>query len=476
MSMVKYTPKKISKIKIIQAVAITSFVVLIFLQLRLISSVYKIEQLDFLKNEKAGIKLEYEQSIINDKVYRGGQKIIDSILIPQYTTLEKLVREDQKLFKQKLHQLGDQVLLALKKKANFTVEFENIVRKQKLDRAEYNYALYMDRLSLTFNGSTYYSLFDISTGDPKGVIDGHLEVVRPQNIVSAITVTLPSAYSNLVGFKLYVSKHNQVKNILLAIAPFLLLSCSSIIVIVFLFFITMRNWIRQKKLNEISADFFNHVTHEFKTPLTTIQVSAKNLKADLEDKKWTGGFRSVEVINRQVQRLDKLVNQALEVSSFDPQAAQFDKHFLITDLYDIILDSQIKWKKEATITLFFDDHIAELCAYYDHFMFTTLITNLIENGLKYNVSNEKNVRVQVVQLSTKLLEIEIRDNGYGIEKRDQKRIFNKFQRGDQLRSMTGLGLGLYFVHKIVEVHRWKLDLDSSIDVGTIFKITIPIIK
>ncbi|MNL18422.1 hypothetical protein D3C87_1395660 [compost metagenome] len=71
MSMVKYTPKKISKIKIIQAVAITSFVVLIFLQLRLISSVYKIEQLDFLKNEKAGIKLEYEQSIF--ELCRGAQ-------------------------------------------------------------------------------------------------------------------------------------------------------------------------------------------------------------------------------------------------------------------------------------------------------------------------------------------------------------------------------------------------------------------
>ncbi|UZJ65752.1 sensor histidine kinase [Sphingobacterium sp. KU25419] len=74
---------------------------------------------------------------------------------------------------------------------------------------------------------------------------------------------------------------------------------------------------------------------------------------------------------------------------------------------------------------------------------------MVENGLKYNVSNEKNVRVQVVQLSTKLLEIEIRDNGYGIEKRDQKRIFNKFQRGDQLRSMTGLGLGLYLFIKLL---------------------------
>ena len=136
----------------------------------------------------------------------------------------------------------------------------------------------------------YYSLFEVNSTDKDGLIDGNFDVVRPQNIVSAITVTVPSKNSNLIAFKLYASKHNQVKNIVMAIAPLLLLSSSSILVIVFLFFITMRNWIRQKKLNEISADFFNHVTHEFKTPLTTIQVSARNLRADLEDKSNRGAI------------------------------------------------------------------------------------------------------------------------------------------------------------------------------------------
>lgn len=465
-----------SKIKIIQAVAITSFVVLILLQLRLISSVYKIEQLEFLKNEKAGIKLAYEESIINDKLYPGGQAIIDSILVPQYVTLQKLFNKDPKLFQRKLKDLGNEILLELKKKADFEVQFHNIIRNLKLDLTEYDYALYLDKLALTFDGKTYYSLFEFDPPEQDGLIDGNFNVVRPQNIVSSITVTLPSSNSSLIAFKLYASKHNQVKNIFMAIAPLLLLSSSSIVVIVFLFFITMRNWIRQKKLNEISADFFNHVTHEFKTPLTTIQVSARNLRADLEDKKWVGGYRSVDVINRQIQRLDKLINQAVEVSAFDPQAAQFERRILIRDLNDIILDSQIKWKKEATIVLNFELNTADLYIYYDHFMLTTLITNLVENGLKYNVSEDKIVQVNVLFVSPKSLMIEIGDNGFGIDKQDRSRIFNKFQRGRQIRSTTGLGLGLYFVYNIVAVHKWKLDLETVQDQGTIFRIIIPIIK
>lgn len=468
--------KKMSKIKIIQAVAIVSFVVLILLQLRLISSVYKIEQLEFLKNEKAGIKLAYEESIINDKLYPGGQAIIDSILVPQYATLQKLLNQNPKLFEQKLKHLGNQILIELKKKAAFDAQFHNIIRNLKLDLAEYDYALYLDKLALTFDSKTYYSLIEFNLADYEGLIDGNFNVVRPQNIVSAITVTIPSNNSSLIAFKLYASKHNQVKNIFMAIAPLLLLSSSSILVIVFLFFITMRNWIRQKKLNEISADFFNHVTHEFKTPLTTLQVSARNLRADFEDKKWEGGYRSLDVINRQIQRLDKLINQAVEVSAFDPQAAQFEKHILVKDLNDIILDSQIKWKKEATLVLNFESRTVDLCAYYDHFMLTTLIINLVENGLKYNVSEHKRVQVNVLSISSKTLMIEIEDNGFGIDKQDLSRIFNKFQRGRHIRSSTGLGLGLYFVYNIVAVHKWKLDLETIQDQGTIFRITIPISK
>ena len=164
------------------------------------------------------------------------------------------------------------------------------------------------------------------------------------------------------------------------------------------------------------------------------------------------------------------------MSAFDPQAAQFQKHLLVKDLNDIILDSQIKWKKEATVVLNFEPHTVDLYVYYDHFMLTTLITNLVENGLKYNVSEYKRVQVNVLYISPKSLMIEIGDNGFGIDKQDRSRIFNKFQRGRQIRSSTGLGLGLYFVYNIVAVHKWKLDLETFQDQGTIFRIIIPISK
>jgi two-component system phosphate regulon sensor histidine kinase PhoR len=109
-------------------------------------------------------------------------------------------------------------------------------------------------------------------------------------------------------------------------------------------------------------------------------------------------------------------------------------------------------------------------------MLTTLITNLVENGLKHNISSVKIVEVSVNYFDLNQIVISIVDNGIGIEKLDSKRIFKKFERGERSVHIEGLGLGLYFVSKIIEVHRWKLQLQNFGGKGAHFDIIIPMIK
>jgi len=465
---------KSDQIRIIQWLAVIGFIVLIALQIRLIFSVYEIEQLEFLKKEKEELKHSYEKSIINDLIFPGGKSIIDSILNSNYASLKK-IQQNPGEFDKALEEIGRNVLSTLKTKTTFGKLLRSMMKEQGLNDEEYEYALCIERLSITFDGRHYYEILNFADKEG-GIIDGNLAAIGRENVVSGITVTVPDPNSALVGSKLYIKKYNQTKNILFKMLPVLSLAIISILVIIVIFGITWRNWIRQKKLNEISGDFFNSITHEFKTPLTTIGVSIKNMKVDLKEKFALDNYRSLDVITRQVFRLDRLVNQALEVSSFSPESALLHLHYILSDIHDIILDLQIKWKGQAEISLLFNEGVADVKCSYDSFMLTTLITNLVENGLKHNISSVKIVEVSVNYFDLNQIVISIVDNGIGIEKLDSKRIFKKFERGERSVHIEGLGLGLYFVSKIIEVHRWKLQLQNFGGKGAHFDIIIPMIK
>ncbi len=465
---------KSDQIRVIQWLAVIGFIVLIAIQIRLIFSVYEIEQLEFLKKEKEELKQSYEKSIINDLIFPGGKHIIDSILNANYSLFKK-IKKNPNEFEKALKGIGNDILSKLRTETTFGELLRSMMKEQGLNNEEYEYALCIERLSITFDGRHYYEVINLAD-KAGGIVEGNLEAISKKNVVSGITVTVPEPNTALVGSKLYIRKYNQVKNILFKMLPVLSLATISILVIIVIFGITWRNWIRQKKLNEISNDFFNSITHEFKTPLTTIGVSIKNMKVDLREKFALDNYRSLDVISRQVFRLDRLVNQALEVSSFSPESALLQLHFILSDIHDIVLDLQIKWKGEADISLLFDERIADVKCNYDGFMLTTLITNLVENGLKHNISSVKVVEISVNYFDINQIIVSIVDNGIGVEKLDSKRIFKKFERGERSTHIEGLGLGLYFVSKIIEVHRWKLELQNVGGKGAHFNIIIPVIK
>ncbi len=236
---------------------------------------------------------------------------------------------------------------------------------------------------------------------------------------------------------------------------------------------------RQKKLTEMKNDFINNMTHEFKTPISTISLAAQMLN-DPAVGKSPAMFKHISgVINDETKRLRLQVEKVLQMSMFDRQKAQLKLHEV--DVNDLIAGvmSTFKIKVEkfgGTIDaeLAADDMIVSV----DEMHFTNVIFNLLDNAVKYRreeVPLSLFIRTRTVG---EKVEISIQDNGIGIKKEDLKKIFDKFYRvstGNR-HDVKGFGLGLAYVHKIIKDHKGDIRVESELNEGSTFIITLPLIK
>ncbi len=237
---------------------------------------------------------------------------------------------------------------------------------------------------------------------------------------------------------------------------------------------------RQKKLTDMKNDFINNMTHEFKTPISTISLAAQMLNDEAVGKSPTM-FRHISgVINDETKRLRLQVEKVLQMSMFDRQKTQLKLHEV--DVNDLIAGvmSTFKIKVEkfgGTIDadLSTDDMIVSV----DEMHFTNVVFNLLDNAVKYR---REEVPLSLF-ISTRIInndkvEIAIKDNGIGIKKEDLKKIFDKFYRvstGNR-HDVKGFGLGLAYVHKIIKDHKGDIRVESELNEGSTFIITLPLIK
>lgn len=237
--------------------------------------------------------------------------------------------------------------------------------------------------------------------------------------------------------------------ILLFLCCFLLLAS-----VLALFIFTVRNLIKQQKQVEVLHTVVDNISHEFKTPIATLKIASKALKKD-----WNP--ETLPLIDRQISRLESLMKQLHkdeygEILFIKPE----DWAFFIQDL--AFTYPEITFASEINVTqeLPFDKSLLE-----------TIIKNLCENSVKYGASL---VEVNITDLHENLI-IEISDNGEGIEKKELKNIFEKFYRiqSNNIHNTKGLGLGLYFVKKIIDQYKGKIEVISQPKEGTLFKINLP---
>jgi two-component system phosphate regulon sensor histidine kinase PhoR len=274
----------------------------------------------------------------------------------------------------------------------------------------------------------------------------------------------------------FPTKQNYIFSEVSFIVPSVIFSLMLLVTFIFTLYIVFR----QKKLSEMKTDFINNMTHELKTPVSTISLAAQMLK-DSDITKSPDVFKHISgVINDETKRLGFLVEKVLQMSLFERQRATLKlKEVDANDLLAGIANTfALKVKKyEGTIDIDLRAENSEI--YVDEMHLTNVLFNLMDNALKYRRPEVPlKLMARTWNDNGKLL-ISVEDNGIGIKKEYLKKVFDRFFRvpTGNVHDVKGFGLGLAYVRKMVEDHNGSIRAENGAgSIGTKFIITLPLIK
>ncbi|NGM66115.1 sensor histidine kinase [Sphingobacterium sp. SGR-19] len=457
----------------LRLLATLCFFILLLLQYKLISSSYHIESREIAQKEKNVIKHLYGEAIINDKLYPGGQNVFDNSLNKErLMDLEHLYKTNRLMFNDSIRLITKHILEELTAASNMDSVMSAILKSIHLDLEKYGYAITLDEISISFDGKNYIDLTIWNDVLLPICIDGNERYISPNEVVSNISVSSYMPYSYGVKFTLYGLNLSQNFAVFKKIFPLFLLTAICTFIILTTYTLTFRRWQKQKKLNEVTQDFLSSITHEFKTPISSISVSVKNLIRETKSYNNTHVTQSIAVIERQSKRIDQLVDQAIGISMFDPSNVRKEHRNLVEDIENSLHDLRLKYIHHSHVDIKFETDIKDFFISYDFFYLTTAINNLIENGIKHNNSTDKEVTIRLRETKANVL-LEISDNGEGIPREEQQHVFHKFYQGRKGKEKGGLGLGLYYVDQMIKTHQWKQEIHLRDTRGTEIRIIIP---
>lgn len=247
------------------------------------------------------------------------------------------------------------------------------------------------------------------------------------------------------------------------------------LIILSAFALTIRTMFNQKKLSEIKSDFINNMTHELKTPLATISLAIDALTNEkvIHDTDKIKYYSTM--IKTENKRMNKQVEKILQAARIEKQDIKLNlqtlnTHEIISKVADNLSlqisdrDGKLNLNLEAV------DHIIEA----DEVHFSNVVFNLMDNAIKYSKDQPE------ISISTKsdknMLTIKIKDNGIGMNKETQARVFEKFYRAHtgNIHNVKGFGLGLSYVKAIVEAHGGKVKVESTLGKGSTFSAMFPL--
>ena len=279
-------------------------------------------------------------------------------------------------------------------------------------------------------------------------------------------------------FGVYFSDLRKEEPIKKSSLPYMLMLATFVILIAGLFSFYLANGIlKQKKISKITYDFINNMTHELKTPISTISLSTDVLLNSEETTKNERLGRYLSIIKTENKRLENQVERVLQIAKLDRDVIKLK--FEKIDIHEVIHTCI------NTFSVPVQDRNGQIISHLnaskthiegDIIHITNIIYNLFDNANKYSPNKPK---ITITTMNT-LFEIELRitDNGIGIKKEDTKQIFEKFYRvstGD-VHNVKGFGLGLYYVKQMMEKHGGEIEIESKIGKGSTFILTFPVSK
>jgi two-component system phosphate regulon sensor histidine kinase PhoR len=230
----------------------------------------------------------------------------------------------------------------------------------------------------------------------------------------------------------------------------------------------------QKKVSEIKNDFISNMTHEFRTPISTISLACQAMNDDdvvgLVD---TNVQPFIRMIDNENQRLSVLVDSILQSSTMDKGEIHLNKEKVLVNevIYDVVHRAQLRLQNtNGKININIGVELIYIEA--DKLHFTNTISNLVDNAIKYS-EDEPNVTITMVSTGNSI-QISVADKGIGIKKEHLNKIFDKLYRipTGNVHNVKGFGLGLSYVKGICQMHGWKISVASKYGEGSTFTIEI----
>lgn len=240
------------------------------------------------------------------------------------------------------------------------------------------------------------------------------------------------------------------------------------------FIVSFKIIFNQKKLSDMKTDFINNMTHELKTPIATISLASEMLKDKSISSMETSRMRYASIIFDENKRLANHVEQVLQIARLEKGDLQLNKEE--RDVHQIIQSvvhhfDLIGQDFEATIQS--DLQAQPSIIFADEMHLTNTIKNLVDNALKYN-DKKPIITIRTYNYDQGVV-ISVKDNGIGLSKDNQRRIFEKFYRvqGGNIHDTKGFGLGLNYVKSIVDAHHGTISVESKLKEGTTITLYLP---
>ena len=314
-----------------------------------------------------------------------------------------------------------------------------------------------------------YAVYDCSTdklvyGNFCSIEEESKEFVRSENLpkfndlIYYFVVKFPSRGSYIVD--------SMRQSILFSIIAFLAIA-----------FFAYAMWVilRQKQLTELQKDFINNMTHEFKTPISSIKIASDVIRADSAIQDNTRLVKYAEIITTQNERLNNQVEKVLNIARLEKDQFEIKKTKmdLVSFVSNFTNNEKLKLA-EGKGEIVFHCSLDHATIQADELHFTNVVSTIVDNAFKYCDKKPK-VEIALEENSKGEYVLSIKDNGIGIKKEMQKKVFEKFYRipTGNLHDVKGFGLGLFYVKNIIDASKWGIEIESEIGKGTKFKIIIP---
>jgi two-component system phosphate regulon sensor histidine kinase PhoR len=416
---------KWSRLNLIIAVGLIAIVGVLGMQLIMLSQAFDFEKKEF------GEKIHFALQDVVQKIYRDNQTDLP------ITNQIKKVTDDYYIVN------VDDVFEAEILEYYLKTEFQKV----KLD-IDFEYAIY-DCASDQMMYGSYIS----SNDQPKENCENCFE--KGEGLVYYFAVRFPQLKYSLIGS---LGQYWIFTGILL------------LVLVIYVYSVWLL--LQQKKYAELQTDFINNMTHEFKTPLSSILIASNYAQQQPEIKNNPKLSKYTQIIIQQSQKLNQHIERILMVAKGESQWIHLDKQKVNLGETIRVVVENVLLKSGDSVTIK-SSVSPDIFISADAFHLYNIIFNLVENAVKYSGKNPI-INIET-ELNLRCLNLRILDNGIGIEKKYQEHLFDKFYRVPRKdkKDIEGFGIGLSYVKKILDLHQWKIQIQNRTQGGLEVSVNIP---